>query len=912
MRRLRLLSILLLAVAFTSCDSAGTNPGDNGGDEESPTHNVSVDVSPSEGGSVSPVDTTVEEGEVVEIKANSSESHSFSHWGGNVDNEDSNPFSLTVDQDYSLSANFDRKSYQLKTDTEGEGSVTEEVLEKKSKDYEHGTVVELVANPSEDWKFVEWKGDITTSENPAEITIESPKEVTAVFERKEYALNVGTDGEGAVLERVVEEKSSTYDAGTVVKLTAGPAEGWVFDEWSGPESIDGSTENPVEVTVDEEKTVTAHFTRKTYVLSASAEGEGEVTKSPDQQEYKYNETVELQANADEGYQFKKWKGDISSTENPTSVTVNADKSVTAVFEKAKYDLNVKTEGEGSVTEEKLQNKSYEHGTRVRLTAEPAQDWVFERWKGDLTGSENPKEITIDQPKEVTAVFSEPKISLVNVSSKTLQGTAGSSVSIEVRAVDQVDNGISDVSISYTVTEGKGTLSTTRVQTDADGYASSTLQLPDGMTSTTVKTEVSGSSYSVEEGSVVFEAETTTALDQWLSNHERIAERITWRADISGTGKEWVSYKHWPTQLKDKLNKIYAKVVNGNVRTDEYPPKNQYEQPYNSSYPTFLKPEDAKRLYLMNISQSIAVERNGVVSWSVLSDEYSKKDLRVLFDARVMLDDEYRVSSSRKKKGDESYSYFVDPGYGRVMPSHPKIAMEFFRDENILGNTRRETIRRIVDWSAANMVHYSGRFSDQQNIIDHWGYRGAVPIDRVIDGTDYRGDGETKIEHFTAGCHGTNDFYTSVLRNLNIPVRYVRKAGHTTPHFTVDDLYLTHGDDPYNAMYARKPALNPKKLLISRQTWEDWFVNSSDDEIGNNIGRRATELGLENLSYYLLEQYCEDQERGRSKENGDVYEALERYYTLQELKDRNLWDKMDEKLNQIGGCENVDRERPSFY
>lgn len=923
MRVFRLFGIALLMVLFVACSDSATGPENGGGENgngggESPSYNVSVNVSPSEGGSVSTADTTVEEGEEVEIHANASDNYNFTHWDDDVDSSDANPLSLTVDQDYSVAANFKLKSYQLTVKTEGQGSVTEEVLEQKSKEYEHGTVVELVANPSENWKFVKWKGAITGSENPAEVTVESPKEVTAVFAKKEYTLTVETDGEGAVAEEVVQQKSSNYEAGTVVELTANAAKGWYFNEWSGSESISGSSSNPLEVTVDKEKTATALFLRETYELSVSNEGNGTVSKIPDQQTYKYNETVKLEANPADGYQFKEWKGDISSTENPVNVTVNTDKSITAVFEKATYKLTVNTEGEGSVTEEKVQAKSYEDGTVVRLTADPDQGWTFEKWTGDLTGSENPAKITVEQPKEVTAVFNQNKINLTNISSNRLQGNAGSSLPIEIRVVDQSNNGVSDVSVSYTITQGEGSVSPTQVQTDNSGYASTTLQLPDGMKSTTVKAEISSSAYPIGQKEIEFKAETITALDKWLNNHDRIAKVITWRTKPAGdtsSTKKWRPYKEWPNTLKGELGDIYTKVVNNNIGTDQYPPENQYEQPYNSSYPTFLKEEDAKRLHLMNVAQSIAVERNNVVSWSILSNDYTLKDLRVLFDGRVMFrysdTNGFKVTSSRKDEGGDGWTNFVDPGYGRVMPSHPKIAMEFFQDANILGDTRKETVYRLVDWSV-RMSHYTGSFSDQQNIVDHWHYRGAVPVDRIINGTDYKGDDVNKVEHHTAGCHGTNDFYTSVLRNLNIPVRYVRKGGHATPYFTVDNIYLSHGDDPYNQMYARKPAIHPKKLLISQQTWNNWFANKSYDEAQQNIGRQTTELGLEHLSYYLLGQYCDDKSRDRSKENGDVLKTLDRFYTLSELKNMDLWKKMDDKLSQIGGCESVDRERPPYY
>ena len=43
--------------------------------------------------------------------------------------------------------------------------------------------------PSAEWVFVEWKGDLTDSQNPIQITIDGPKEITAVFEKKTISFN---------------------------------------------------------------------------------------------------------------------------------------------------------------------------------------------------------------------------------------------------------------------------------------------------------------------------------------------------------------------------------------------------------------------------------------------------------------------------------------------------------------------------------------------------------------------------------------------------------------------------------------------------------------------------------------------------------------------------------------------------
>src|SRR5699024_2866247 len=122
--------------------------------------------------------------------------------------------------------------------------------------YDYGTNVTLSATPAKGWRFVQWQGNLTTNKNPVQLTMNQPREVTAVFEKKSYELTINIDGQGSVDERLIEGKAKNYKYGTMVALTATPAKGWKFVEWKG--AITGR-ENPARVTVDQPREVTAVF-----------------------------------------------------------------------------------------------------------------------------------------------------------------------------------------------------------------------------------------------------------------------------------------------------------------------------------------------------------------------------------------------------------------------------------------------------------------------------------------------------------------------------------------------------------------------------------------------------------------------------------------------------------------------------
>jgi len=153
-------------------------------------------------------------------------------------------------------------------------------------------------------------------------------------------------------------------------------------------------------------------TLREFTLSVTLDGSGSVTKNPNQATYPYGTVVQLTATANAGWAFGSWTGNLSGSTNPASITMNGNKSVTAHFTQNQYTLTITIDGSGSVT--KNPNKAtFTYGEVVTLTAIPSSGWMFGSWTGDLTGSQNPKTITMNGNKAVTAHFSDsapPQIS----------------------------------------------------------------------------------------------------------------------------------------------------------------------------------------------------------------------------------------------------------------------------------------------------------------------------------------------------------------------------------------------------------------------------------------------------------------------------------------------------------------------
>ncbi|MGC6480486.1 MAG: BspA family leucine-rich repeat surface protein [Flavobacteriaceae bacterium] len=147
-----------------------------------------------------------------------------------------------------------------------------------------------------------------------------------------------------------------------------------------------------------------------YVLSVAAGDGGSVSTTGGS--YNAGTSISVTATPDSEYVFVDWSN--GATDNPITVTLNENVSLTANFVKRKYPLQINTEGSGFVQEEIISSgkstpTEYNSGTVVQLTASPNSGSLFTLWKGIPSESGdvvdiNPVEVEVNQSLNVTATF----------------------------------------------------------------------------------------------------------------------------------------------------------------------------------------------------------------------------------------------------------------------------------------------------------------------------------------------------------------------------------------------------------------------------------------------------------------------------------------------------------------------------
>jgi uncharacterized repeat protein (TIGR02543 family) len=260
----------------------------------------------------------------------------FESWSGHVTGAVS-PVFVVMDSDKDITAGFGLDIWTLAI-TGTNGTVTLNGIPKIlpwSGMFGAGEVVELEGVPIEGYHFVSWSGDLTSSSNPAVITMDKDKAVAAEFSALVHTLTV-TGANGSLNVDGVAQTlpySASYDYGAVVTLEAVPDAGYRFNGWSG--ALTGTT-NPSDIIIVSDATVAANFGTGSYTLSLSGTGgtvtvDGVAQTLPWSGQYSYGANVTLAAVADSCMRFQDWSGDLVAEDNPVVLTINSDTSIAASF-----------------------------------------------------------------------------------------------------------------------------------------------------------------------------------------------------------------------------------------------------------------------------------------------------------------------------------------------------------------------------------------------------------------------------------------------------------------------------------------------------------------------------------------------------------------------------------------------------
>jgi hypothetical protein len=311
--------------------------------------------------------------------------------------------------------------------------------------YDTGTILSLAATtpvmdgPDTKWRFDNWSGDVVSppnSSNPVSVTMNQARSIAANYV-PQYRLTLAiTAGVPGVLANISGGTTNTfYDTGTNLTLSAltpvadGPTKRWRFDNWTGTVTPSPTSSNPLSITMDQPRSITANYVAQ-YLLTLAITGtvpNGLANISGGTTGTFYDETTVLNLQAatpvadgpGAQWRFDNWTGNIvpsPNASNPMAVAMSQARSITANYVK-QYQLTLAItasvpSGLANVTGG-TNGTFYDDGTGLSLlAATPVPDgigkqWRFANWTGNVASPPNgvnPVAVTMNQPRSITVNY----------------------------------------------------------------------------------------------------------------------------------------------------------------------------------------------------------------------------------------------------------------------------------------------------------------------------------------------------------------------------------------------------------------------------------------------------------------------------------------------------------------------------
>jgi hypothetical protein len=382
---------------------------------------------------------------VVNLVATPDEGYRFDQWTGNVStiaDVYAAATNITMNDDYSITANFAKISYDLTTGSTAGGSVT--TPGEGTYPYDCGTVVDLVAEADACYEFVNWTGDVGTiadvNDATTTIAMNDNYSITANFAKISYDLTTGSTAGGSVT--TPGEGTYPYDCGTVVDLVATPDAGYRFDQWTGDVStIADVNDATTTITMNGDYSITANFVA-IYDLTMMADPEvgGTATDLTDESPYAEGTEVNIKAEANEGYGFVNWTAPAgvfgNATAEETTFTMPAQNvTVTANFEEVSpppvYPTVTTQAATDITTNSATLNMNYTMGNlsqvEVRFAYKKSTDlaWSYTAWVSKTEDGTHAESLTgLDSDTEYT--FTAQLRGSASVEGTTIQFTTDKS------------------------------------------------------------------------------------------------------------------------------------------------------------------------------------------------------------------------------------------------------------------------------------------------------------------------------------------------------------------------------------------------------------------------------------------------------------------------------------------------------
>ena len=229
--------------------------------------------------------------------------------------------------------------------------------------------------------------------------------VKATFAKPGFAVTLTKDGEGTLNATGADDLNAVPE-GTELTIEAIPAEGYTLVALTanGADILASK-----KVVVKEDTEVKAIFTKKTFAVKLTKEGEGSLnaTGADNLNAVEYGTELTIEATPEAGYELKALTANGTDILATRKVVVKESTEVKATFAKKTFTVTLTKEGEGILRSTGAGNlKSVMYATELAIIATPADGYELKALTANGADILASKKVVVNEDTEVKAIFAK--------------------------------------------------------------------------------------------------------------------------------------------------------------------------------------------------------------------------------------------------------------------------------------------------------------------------------------------------------------------------------------------------------------------------------------------------------------------------------------------------------------------------
>ena len=333
---------------------------------------------------------------------------------------------VVVNEDMIIRAIFSKKTFKVSLEPRGKGTI-KAVGADDLNAVPYGTELTIVATPNEGSELSSLiAGGINITETK-KVTIKKETTIEAVFTTQSFAVTLTKEGEGTISATGADDLDAV-DYGTELTIVATPAAGYELTALTANgQDILASKK----VTVKETVEVKATFTKKSFAVTLTHDGEGDLDAagSDNLKSVPYGTKLTVTATPAAGYELTALTANGTDILTTKSFVVKGDTEVKATFAKKSFAVSLTKEGEGTISAMGATSlNAVAYGTELTIVATPAEGYELTALTANGTDILATKKIVVTDNTTVKATFEK----------KTFAVTLTSNEPGEITIVEPVD------------------------------------------------------------------------------------------------------------------------------------------------------------------------------------------------------------------------------------------------------------------------------------------------------------------------------------------------------------------------------------------------------------------------------------------------------------------------------------------